>query len=144
MVSVVAKYITDEVELITAFDIREAVFVQEQKVPRVDEFDEFEDDSFHFLATINNKAVGAARYRKTPNGIKLERFAVLSAHRGRGVGKALVSVVLDHIKQAGTSGKLYLHAQLDAVPLYSHFGFKIVGEQFSECDIEHRLMELVR
>lgn len=141
---VTAKLITSNRDLQQAYAIREEVFMIEQKVPREDEFDEFEEQSFHFLATIDEVPVGAARWRTTDKGIKLERFAVKRNQRGKGVGKALVQAVLDHIHQTIPSVfKLYLHAQLDAVSLYAHFGFKIVGEKFIECDIEHRTMELM-
>ena len=144
MNNVIAKNITEEADLKKAFAIREQVFVVEQKVSKEDEFDEFEEESAHFMATINNEPAGAARWRRTNNGIKLERFAVKMDYRGMGIGKALVQTVLDHIQDSGVPGKLYLHAQLDAIPLYEHFNFKIVGEQFTECGIEHREMELVR
>lgn len=127
-----------------AYKIREEVFMVEQQVSREDEFDEFEEESHHFLTLLDDEPVGVARWRTTDNGIKLERFAVSSGYRGKGVGKSLVRGVLDHIDQVKAPGKLYLHAQLDAIPLYAHFDFKIVGEQFSECGIEHRTMELVR
>lgn len=143
MHQVIAKLITTQEDIKAAYAIREEVFVVEQRVSREDEFDEFEEESFHFLAMIEDNAVGVARWRVTENGAKLERFAVGVKYRGKGVGKALVQAVLDHIDQTNFSGKLYLHAQLDAIPLYAHFGFEIVGEQFTECDIEHCTMELI-
>ncbi len=140
----IARLITTKEDLQAAYAIREEVFVVEQQVSRKDEFDEFEEESYHFLATIDSKPVGAARWRRTDTGGKLERFAVGVKYRGKGVGKALMRAVLSHIDETHFTGKLYLHAQLDAIPLYTHFGFAIVGEQFNECEIEHRTMELNR
>ena len=144
MDAIKAGLIKDQRSLQAAYALREEVFVVEQKVAHEEEFDEFEEESHHFLATIENKPVGAARWRVTDEGIKLERFAVGIEDRGKGVGKALVEAVLDHIDKTEVPGKLYLHAQLEAVSLYAYFGFKIVGEQFTECEIEHRTMELIR
>lgn len=144
MHQVITKLITADKDMQAAYVIREEVFIVEQRVSRRDEFDEFEEESFHFLAMIEDTAVGAARWRVTEKGAKLERFAVGKKYRGKGVGKALVQAVLDHIDRTNFSGKLYLHAQLDAIPLYTHFGFEIVGEQFTECDIEHHTMELIK
>ncbi|EAY31198.1 GNAT family N-acetyltransferase [Microscilla marina] len=136
--------VTDEQRKI-AFNIRNEVFVEEQQVPREDEFDEFENESRHFLATIHQQPCGAARWRYTPKGIKLERFAVLSSFRRQGVASALLQAVIDDVQaQPNTEGRLmYMHAQTTALPLYKKFGFKVQGDLFVECDIEHYLMTKV-
>lgn len=125
-----------------AFAIRREVFVVEQCVSPEEEFDEFEDTSTHFVAMgEGGEPVGAARWRRTEKGIKLERFAVKASHRGKGTGSALVEAVLADIgEQAGPGNHLYLHAQLPAVPLYEKHGFQKKGEQFLECEILHYLM----
>lgn len=122
--------------------IRYTVFVEEQKVSEADEFDEYEASCEHFLAFLHEKPVGAARWRKTDKGFKLERFAVLEEARGKGVGQALVKAVLEAIP-AKARDLLYLHAQVDAVPLYAKFGFEKKGELFEECKIWHYRMEKV-
>lgn len=137
------QLIGDNTQLEQAFNIRKEVFVEEQKVALEDEIDAFEDEARHFLATLNNQPCGAARWRYTTKGIKLERFAVLPSFRGKGVASALVQAVLDDIaQQPDTNGKpLYMHAQVEVVPLYKKFGFEITGDLFVECDIEHYPME---
>lgn len=125
-----------------AFAIRREVFVVEQEVSTEEEFDEFETISTHFVALDDDdQPIGAARWRETDKGIKLERFAVKKSWRGKGVGTKLVEVVISDIQQQkGTGHYLYLHAQLPAVPLYEKYGFQKKGDQFSECDILHYLM----
>ncbi len=136
--------ITTKEGLQDAFGIRELVFVVEQQVDASEEYDEFEDSSVHFLAEIDGMPVGTARWRFTANGVKMERFAVLKAARGQGVGQALVAAVLADIAQhpEGKGKKRYLHAQIHAMPLYAKFGFQAVGDQFEECAILHYKMEL--
>lgn len=125
-----------------AFAIREEVFVVEQEVASDEEFDEFEDESHHFVALgSQDQPIGSARWRKTEKGIKLERFTVKKELRGKGLGSAIVKAVLDDLKEKEASGTyLYMHAQLDAVPLYAKFNFQKKGEQFDECGIMHYLM----
>jgi predicted GNAT family N-acyltransferase len=136
--------VTDKLALELVFKIREQVFVKEQQVNADDEYDEFEPNSNHFLAKIDDIPVGTARWRLTDKGVKLERFAVLEEARGNGVGQALVASVLADIDaDPMTKGKTkYLHAQLPAVSLYEKFGFQRVGEMFEECNIQHYKMEL--
>ncbi len=126
-----------------AYEIRKEVFVDEQKVPIDEEIDQFEVVSFHFLAiTPDDKPCGAARWRVTTEGVKLERFAVLKEFRSQGVGSALVKKVLEDIAEDPglKEKKHYLHAQIDAVPLYQKFGFRKEGDMFEECDIQHYKM----
>ena len=128
------KKVNSEDELEKVFAIRKIVFVEEQNCPPELEW-ENEEVSTHFLALLNNIPCGACRWRKTEAGYKLERFAVLKEYRGKGIGQALVATVLEDLPQ--DAGYIYLNAQLDAMPLYSKFGFKAEGPQFEEAGIQH-------
>jgi predicted GNAT family N-acyltransferase len=136
--------ISNPKDLEIAFSIRRTVFVEEQKVRSEEEYDEFESTSTHFLARADGEPCGTARWRRTSNGVKLERFAVLQAFRGQGVGKALVRAVLDDVfsQQPEPIERIYLHAQLTAMPLYADFGFVPVGPMFEEAGIQHYKMVL--
>lgn len=136
--------ISTSADLETAFTIRRQVFVDEQRVDAREEYDEFEDSSTHFLAYKGDTPCGTARWRRTSNGIKMERFAVLAPFRGMGVGKALVQAVLDDVfsQQPEPIQSIYLHAQLSAMPLYAGFGFVSVGPMFEEAGIQHYKMVL--
>jgi predicted GNAT family N-acyltransferase len=134
MEDITVNKITNPQELQKAFAIRKKVFVEEQHCPPELE-QENEEVSTHFLATINQEPVGACRWRKTDAGYKLERFAVLKDYRGRKVGQALVTAVLEDLPSQATY--VYLNSQLDAMGLYAKFGFQVEGEQFEEAGIQH-------
>lgn len=140
--SITVNPVSSDGDLQEIFRIREQVFVLEQKVKPEEEYDEFEEISTHFIARMNGEPAGTARWRYTPEGIKLERFAVLQPFRGKGVGQALVRAVLENIAaNENARGKLlYMHAQLPAVSLYKRFGFEKEGEIFMECGIAHYAM----
>ena len=126
--------ITTPEELEKAFSVRKIVFVEEQNCPPELEW-ENEEVSTHFLALMNHVPCGACRWRKTENGYKLERFAVLKEYRGKRVGQALVAAVLDDLPK--DAGYIYLNAQVDAMSLYAKFGFVAEGEEFEEAGIKH-------
>lgn len=126
--------IIDKSQMQKVWDIRRVVFVIEQECPEELEW-EFEEESTHYLASLNGKPVGTARWRKTENGFKLERFAVLKEARNSGVGSSLVKHLLNELSDQ--TEKKYLHAQLAAAPLYAKHGFKPEGENFWEAGIEH-------
>lgn len=120
-----------------AFAIRCEVFVNEQNCPPALEV-EFDDIATHFLAEVDNVPAGACRWRKTDKGYKLERFAVLQNFRGFGVGQALVQFVLDNLP--ADAQYVYLHAQTQAVGLYTKFNFKQTGPEFEEAGMKHYKM----
>ena len=88
--------ISDLRDLDAAFTIRYNVFVGEQNVPAEAEYDAHDRAATtrHYLARLDGEPAGAARWRPTEHGVKLERFAVLPAFRNQGVGEALVQQVL--------------------------------------------------
>ncbi len=137
----VLKAEKDDLPLV--FQIRQKVFVEEQKVAPEEEYDEFENSSHQYLAFWEGHPAGTARWRFTQKGVKLERFAVLPAYRGKGIGSALVKHLLESIAEhPEAAGRVkYLHAQLPAVSLYERHGFRKKGDIFEECDILHYLMK---
>jgi len=125
----------------TAYSIRRKVFVEEQMVDPNLEYDEHESIATHYLVFDNDIPCGTARWRKTPKGIKLERFAVLPEHRKKGIGDLLVQKVLEDVLPLNRP--VYLHSQLRACSLYRRHGFAEEGEIFVEAGIEHYKMRFV-
>ncbi|MDT3401704.1 GNAT family N-acetyltransferase [Mucilaginibacter terrae] len=133
------RKVTEQLDLDKVFAVRRVVFVDEQNCPPELEW-EFEDESNHFLGEVNGEPAGAARWRKTERGYKLERFAVSKEYRGQGVGQALVQAVLNDLPDDAVY--VYLHAQVQAVSLYEKFGFEKTGPMFEEAGIQHYKMIL--
>ncbi|MFD2145864.1 GNAT family N-acetyltransferase [Mucilaginibacter antarcticus] len=131
---IVVNRISDQENLDKVFAIRREVFVGEQNCPPELEW-EHEEESTHFLATVDGQPAGAARWRKTDNGYKLERFAVLKQFRGQGVAQAIVGAVLADLP--ADANYIYLNAQIQAMSLYQKFGFVAEGPQFEEAGIQH-------
>lgn len=136
--------ISDATHLNEVLAIRREVFGDEHKVRTEDEYDEYEAASRHFLALVNDQPAGTARWRRTSNGIKLERFAVRKKFRRQGVGKALLQTVLDDIfsQQPEPIERIYLNANASAVTLYKAFGFVTTGPMFEESGVQHYKMVL--
>ncbi len=117
--------------------IREQVFILEQNVPEEDEHDAMDARSRHVLALdADRKPIGTARL--TPERM-IGRMAVLAKWRGKGVGAAMLRVLLEQARESGYP-EVGMHAQSHAVGFYERFGFVAEGEEFDECGIAHRLM----
>jgi len=120
-----------------AYDVRWAVFVEEQSVDPDIEIDEHEDEAIHFVAYAEDEPVGAARLREPEPGVgKVERLAVLESHRETGLGRQLMEAVERQARAQGID-RLTLHGQVRVAGFYEHLGYERVGEQFMEADIPH-------
>ena len=121
-----------------ASQIRDEVFCREQNVDKEIEFDEFESESTHYLIYKDKVPVGAARWRITEKGIKLERYAILKKYRKTGAGKEILYKTIEDV--LSLNKKIYMHAQEYAIGFYKKYGFKVEGDSFIEADIVHFVM----
>ena len=119
--------------------IRRKVFVLEQKIPEVDEFDAADENSSHVLAFSKKRdAVGTGRIEATG---KIARLAVLAEHRNRGVGSAILERLIEEARSRGYK-HVFLHAQTHALDFYKKFGFVSDDKTFMEAGIPHVLASL--
>jgi len=116
--------------------IRQAVFIDEQKIPPAEEWDELDENSSHVLVLSEKRdAVGTGRLE--PNG-KIARLAVVAKYRGRGVGELILKRLIALARERGQR-RVFLHAQTQALDFYRKFGFVCDGEVFMEAGIPHVL-----
>jgi len=121
----------------SATPVREAVFVEEQKVPRHIEVDQRDRVSRHVIARDGDgRAIGTGRL--LPDG-QLGRMAVSADWRGKGVGRALLERLLEEADRQDQR-HLALHAQTHASGFYRRFGFVDEGPEFMEAGIPHQTM----
>jgi predicted GNAT family N-acyltransferase len=139
MIRIIAFDYNEKTLFEQAANIRRKVFVEEQGVDPMLEYDN-EEKANHYLVLYNEIPVGAARWRETDKGIQLERFAVLPEFRNRGIGTALLKEVLADV--VPMVKKVYLHAQVRAMPFYERYGFVKEGVSFIEAGIKHFAMYL--
>lgn len=119
--------------------VREPVFLIEQNVPPELEWDELDPLSKHVVARdLNGQAIGTARL--TPEH-RIGRMAVLAQWRGKGVGEAMLTRLLDQARDLGYPA-IELHAQTHAIAFYARSGFAVEGEEYLEAGIPHQNMRL--
>ena len=118
--------------------IRNKVFVEEQGVPPALEWDGLDEGSYHVLAYSPEGApIGTGRL--LPDG-RIGRIAVLPEWRKKGVGRALLDLLLVIANKMGND-EVRLHAQTRAVAFYRKRGFVRQGKEFMEAGIPHVTMK---
>jgi YbgC/YbaW family acyl-CoA thioester hydrolase len=121
-----------------ARSIREAVFIDEQRIPAELEWDDADQGGLHALAVNRfGLALGTGRLLTQAPGIgKIGRMAVRSSLRGSGLGSALLGALVEAARGRGDH-EVILHAQASAVPFYVRAGFVARGDTFDEAGIPH-------
>lgn len=121
----------------SARTVREAVFVEEQKISRMLEMDGRDQGCRHAIARDGDGSpIGTGRL--LPDG-HIGRMAVLAGWRGQGVGGALLERLLEEARAQG-QGRLVLNAQTHACEFYRRFGFIEEGAEFMEAGLPHQTM----
>ena len=123
-----------------ARQVREAVFVAEQKVPRDIEMDEHDAANRHVVARdADGGAIGTGRLLVQGKSGHIGRMAVLADWRGKGVGRGLLEGLLEEAATLHLQN-LALHSQTQACGFYRGFGFVEEGPEYMEAGIPHRTM----
>jgi predicted GNAT family N-acyltransferase len=134
----IVKWIDDHAQL---KNIREQVFIQDQKVTPELEWDGIDEKAIHFLVFKDNEAIGCARAIVIKNYMQLGRMAVLKKYRGIGIGSALLekAIVTAKLKQLTS---IHISAQCYAIDFYVKFGFEVISDIYLDAEIPHRDMTL--
>jgi len=119
--------------------VRERVFIEEQAVPREEEWDGADDDAVHFLA-LNEAGQPLGCARLLASG-QIGRMAVMKEQRGTGLGLRLLEAAIEEAIRQGRR-QVFLHAQTHALGFYRKAGFLPHGSEFMEAGIPHVEMTL--
>ena len=122
-------------------NIREKVFIKEQKVTPQLEWDGMDEKAIHFLVFNDKAAIGCARAIVIKNHMQLGRMAVLKEYRGQGIGSALIEKAMTTAKLNQLSA-IYISAQCHAIDFYKKFGFEVTSDIYLDAEILHRDMTL--
>ena len=131
-----------EKDIQNCFAIRNNVFVEGQMVPLAEELDGKDEGSDHYLLLVNSAPVGTARVRLIDDYAKIERVAVLEEYQGKGLGNAIMRVILSDLKSNAMITTAKLGAQTYAIPFYEKLGFSVCSAEYIDAGIPHKDMEL--
>ncbi|WP_336366772.1 GNAT family N-acetyltransferase [Marinobacter sp. C2H3] len=118
-------------------EIRQRVFIDEQRVPPELEWDNTDDIADHYLAVLpDNTPVAVARvFPALDETGHIGRMAVLPEHRGRGAGLAMLQHLIR--ETAPHYGELRLSAQEHAIRFYQSCGFHVCSDVYDDAGIPH-------
>lgn len=126
-------------DLLKAFAVRSAVFMEEEGIPYTIEHDEYDCSAIHVLGEEQGEPFAAGRIRPYQGYAKLERISVRKAYRGKNRGHKLTDFMVSVANEKGFK-KYLLHAQSHLTGFYRKHGFEISGDLFQQAGIDHYVM----
>lgn len=137
--------ILKDIELNKAFDLRNEVFVLEQKVPLELEIDkkDFLDTTLHIGIFDGNLLIAVGRILDFGESeIHIGRICVKSDYREKGIGKFLMESIEKIILESTIKNVvLKLDAQIQVVGFYEKLGYVVSSDEvFLDAGIEHKSM----
>ena len=121
-------------------EVREQVFVLEQKITLCAELDEQDLYSTHITLSDNGKIVAYARCYAEEGSAHIGR--VLTTVRGKGFGLEIMKAAMYVCREQLGCSHIVLHAQQQVIPFYEKLGFRVISDLFDECGILHKTMEI--
>ncbi|HAO54001.1 MAG TPA: hypothetical protein DCR03_00220 [Gammaproteobacteria bacterium] len=154
-VSVKIVEYSDELEKI--LQLRQTVFIKEQKVPEDEEIDDLDsleaissNRVIHLIAYAGEEVFGTARLflpsttdirTVTAETLHVGRVAVKQTGRRLGLGSLLMNKCHEIAREIGHK-QITLSAQIQAMPFYRELGYKERGPLYLDAGIQHQDMDI--
>ena len=121
-----------------AGELRRAVFIEEQNIPKELEWDEHDASAVHAVARNRlGRVIATGRLLRDAEGTaRIGRMAVHRLLRSGGHGAAVLAA-LEQVARARGDREVALHAQRSAERFYARLGYRPHGEPFEEAGIAH-------
>ena len=120
-------------------EVREEVFVLEQKITLCAELDEQDLHSVHITLSKDGRIVAYARCYAEGGIAHIGR--VLTTERGKGYGLQVMRTAMDVCRARLGCVHIVVHAQEQVIGFYEKLGFRVTSGLFDECGIMHKTME---
>ena len=100
-----------------------------------------DEHDIHFGLFNGDKIIACLTLTKTENDrMKMRQVAVDDAVQGKGFGKKLSLAAEKYAAENGYH-TMFCHARAVAAPFYQKLGYHIIGDEFTEVNIPHFVME---
>ena len=88
----------------------------------------YPDASFEVILE-DGRPIGRLYVARGQDEIRLVDIAILPAHRGGGVGTAIITGLLAEAERTGKAVRIHVERNNPALSLYARLGFRVIGER---------------
>lgn len=119
-----------------ALAIRKEVFVREQGFSAESEPDAMDSAALHALVLLDGAPAATARLYEQSGCWHIGRVAVLKAFRGNGLGRIVMSVLMQKAAALGAA-EVHVGAQRRSEGFYAALGFSPCGTEYDDEGVPH-------
>ncbi|WP_314066245.1 GNAT family N-acetyltransferase [uncultured Vagococcus sp.] len=130
-------------QVVTIFKERIKVFVVEQNCP-YQEIDEADEQATHISIWQGVELMAYSRVINRGDEVTFGRVIVVKDHRGKQLGRQIVTLAIAEIKKSFPNRPIRISAQAHLIEFYGSFGFKASSAEYLEDGIPHVDMVLVQ
>lgn len=123
-------------EIFEIFKARCAVFVVEQNCMYQD-VDDTDLQAFHLFLTEGKTLVAYCRVYEAEGRMKIGRVLIVSAYRGKGLGREVMLKALDFIAENFPKIPIKIQAQSYLKNFYESFGFQAISDEYLDAGVPH-------
>lgn len=119
-------------------DVREKVFICEQRIPKKIEFDRKDKSAFHVLVCDDSSQEPIATGRISSSG-QISRIAVVMKYRQAAIDKIIMQGIF-RIAEELNLNEVYIYSPLECVSYFKQHHFYPVGSVFMEAGLPKQRM----
>ncbi|GLS91025.1 N-acetyltransferase [Psychromonas marina] len=93
------------------------------------------------LVSVASVYIEEATTKQQNKGARLRKFATLAPHQGRGIGTALITFILNQLKQDDVAF-FWCDARKTAVGFYQRFDMQVQGNEFDKSGVLYFKMQV--
>ena len=127
--AVYASTRADEMRLVPWTDDEIERFLRQQYEAQRTHYRRFLPNAEYLVIERSGEAIGRLYLDRRPDELRIVDIALLPDHRGRGLGKAILSDLIDEAAAAGVPVRIHVERNNPALDLYRRLGFRELSDE---------------
>jgi ribosomal protein S18 acetylase RimI-like enzyme len=127
--SVYASTREDEMRLVPWTDDEKQAFLRQQFEAQRTHYKRYLPKTEYFVIERGGQPIGRLYLDRRENELRIVDIALLSEHRGAGIGNAILKDLIDDASGSGIPVRIHVERNNPALGLYRRLGFNEIGDE---------------
>jgi ribosomal protein S18 acetylase RimI-like enzyme len=119
----------DELQIVPWTDEQKTGFLRQQFAAQKAHYQRYLPDTEYRVIEHTGEAIGRLYLDRHDDELRIVDIALMTEHRGRGIGGAILSDLVDEAEAGGVPVRIHVERNNPALGLYRRLGFKEIGDE---------------